>query len=96
MISCPMNEALKALSDPNRIKIVEMLLGGEVCACKLMEELDISQPTLSHHMGILYRAGIVDRRKDGQWVHYSVNKGSLGQLRDYFDSLSERAGRSDD
>ena len=63
---------LKALSDENRIRILKMLHSGEKCACKLLEELNISQPTLSHHMKILCDAGIVTGRKDGKWTHYSI------------------------
>ena len=62
----------KALSDENRIRILRLLHGGEKCACKLLEELDISQPTLSHHMKILCDAGIVTGRKEGKWIHYSM------------------------
>ena len=62
----------KALSDENRIRILRMLYGGEKCACKLLEELNISQPTLSHHMKILCDAGIVTGRKEGKWTHYAI------------------------
>ena len=62
----------KALSDENRIRIFKMLRSGEKCACKLLEELNISQPTLSHHMKILCDAGIVTGRKEGKWTHYSI------------------------
>lgn len=62
----------KALSDENRIRIFKMLRSGEKCACKLLEELNISQPTLSHHMKILCDAGIVSGRKVGKWMHYSI------------------------
>lgn len=62
----------KALGDENRIHILKLLKGGEKCACKLLEELNISQPTLSHHMKILCDAGIVTGRKDGKWMHYSI------------------------
>ena len=62
----------KALSDENRIRILKMLRSGEKCACKLLEELNISQPTLSHHMKILCDAGIVSGRKEGKWMHYSI------------------------
>ena len=62
----------KALSDENRIRILKMLHSGEKCACKLLEELNISQPTLSHHMKILCDAGIVVGRKEGKWTHYSI------------------------
>lgn len=62
----------KALGDENRIRILKLLRGGEKCACKLLEELNISQPTLSHHMKILCDAGIVTGRKEGKWTHYTI------------------------
>ena len=62
----------KALSDENRIRILKLLRSGEKCACKLLEELNISQPTLSHHMKILCDAGIVNSRKEGKWTHYAM------------------------
>ena len=64
--------SFKALSDENRIRILKLLRSGEKCACHLLEELDISQPTLSHHMKILCDAGIVSGRKEGIWMHYSI------------------------
>ena len=70
------NEAkiFKALCDPNRIMILETLQNEERCACKLLADLDIVQSTLSHHMKILCESGFVDARKDGKWMHYSINK----------------------
>ena len=62
----------KALSDENRIRVLKLLHGGEKCACRLLEELNISQPTLSHHMKILCDAGLVTGRKEGKWTHYSI------------------------
>ena len=58
----------KALGDENRIRILLLLGGGELCACKLLEYLQISQSTLSHHMKILCDAGIVTGRKEGRWI----------------------------
>ena len=62
----------KALRDENRIRILKLLRSGEKCACRLLEELNISQPTLSHHMKILCDAGIVIGRKEGKWTHYAI------------------------
>ena len=62
----------KALGDENRIRILKQLRSGEKCACRLLEELNISQPTLSHHMKILCDAGIVIGRKEGKWTHYAI------------------------
>lgn len=64
----------KAFCDENRISILKMLCTGEKCACRLLEELDVSQPTLSHHMKILCDSGIVKGRKEGKWTHYSVSQ----------------------
>ncbi|MHC1772862.1 MAG: ArsR/SmtB family transcription factor [Flexilinea sp.] len=64
---------LKAIADPKRLKIVKMLSNGELCACKILEEFHITQPTLSHDMKVLCEAGIVTVRKDGKWMHYSLN-----------------------
>lgn len=62
----------KALGDENRLAILVMLLEGEKCACELLDELKITQPTLSHHMKILCDAEIVESCKDGKWMHYSI------------------------
>ncbi len=62
----------KALGDENRIRILRLLHNGEKCACHLLEELNIGQSTLSHHMKILCDAGIVTGRKEGKWMHYSI------------------------
>lgn len=64
----------KALCDENRLMILEMLQKGEKCACKLLEEVNIGQSTLSHHMKILCESGIVASRREGKWTHYSINK----------------------
>lgn len=64
----------KAFCDENRIRILQLLLGGEKCACRLLEALQITQPTLSHHMKILCDSGVVSGRKDGKWMYYSVCK----------------------
>ena len=65
-------KVFKAFSDENRLRILEMLRAGEKCACVLLEDLEISQPTLSHHMKILCESGIVIGRKKGKWTHYSI------------------------
>ena len=64
----------KAFCDENRIRILKLLKTGEKCACKLLEELDITQPTLSHHMKILCDSGVVMGRKEGKWMHYSISQ----------------------
>ena len=66
-------EVFKALCDENRIKILQLLQGGEKCACVLLDDLHITQPTLSHHMKILCDSEIVVGRKEGKWTHYSIS-----------------------
>lgn len=63
----------RALSDENRLEILELLTDGEKCGCVLLEKLHIQQPTLSHHMKILYQAGLVEKYRSGKWTHYSLN-----------------------
>ena len=64
----------KAFCDENRLMVLEMLQSGEKCACILLEKLDITQPTLSHHMKILCESDIVAGRKEGKWTYYSINE----------------------
>ena len=63
----------KALCDENRIRILELLRSGEKCACILLADLNVTQSTLSHHMKILCDSGIVQGRKVGKWVYYSID-----------------------
>ena len=70
----------KAFCDENRVRILNLLRGGEKCACRLLEEMSISQPTLSHHMKILCDAGLVTGRKEGKWMHYSICSESAEEL----------------
>lgn len=63
----------KAFCDENRIRILQLLSTGEKCACKLLEEIKVTQPTLSHHMKILCDSGVVVGRKDGKWTYYSIS-----------------------
>ena len=88
----------KALSDSNRLEIVQMLSEGEKCGCKLLERFEITQPTLSHHMKILVESGMVNDRKDGKWHYYSLNAETFNAFKDYIEKLgckcsSEETGR---
>lgn len=68
---------LKAFCDENRLMILEFLKQEEKCACFILEKLNIVQSTLSHHMKILVDSGIVDSRKEGKWVYYSLSQEGL-------------------
>ena len=63
----------KAFCDENRLQILDLLKDGERCACSLLEKMQITQPTLSHHMKILCDSGIVEGRKEGKWTHYKIS-----------------------
>ncbi len=62
----------KALADETRIRILKLLEVREMCVCEVMVALDLTQPTASHHLGILENAGLVKDRKEGKWVFYSI------------------------
>lgn len=64
---------IKALSDPKRLQIIDLLSCGEMCACDILEHFDFTQPTLSHHMKVLMDNNLVSLRKDGLWSYYSLN-----------------------
>lgn len=66
-------KVFKALSDQNRLNIIELLQTGEKCGCTLLEKLNIVQSTLSHHMKLLVDSKIVKSRKDGKWTYYALN-----------------------
>lgn len=78
----------KALADTNRLMIVDMLSCGELCACKILEKLHITQPTLSHHMKILCGCDLVKGRKEGKWMHYSLNSEKVQEFKDFLSSIT--------
>lgn len=78
----------KAFCDENRIKVLKLLLSGEKCACVLLEDLHITQPTLSHHMKILCDSGIVEGRKEGKWMHYSISEKGAESAEKYLKALT--------
>lgn len=83
----------KAMSDVNRLKIIEMLSCGEMCACKILAHFKITQPTLSHHMKVLLECGLVTARKDGVWMHYCLNTEEVADLVGFVNSLTN--GKAD-
>lgn len=70
----------KALSDETRLKIIDMLSCGELCACEVLEAFSISQSTLSYHMKILSDCGLVNAVRDGAWMRYTLNKEKTDQV----------------
>lgn len=88
---------MKALSDPNRVKIVKMLQHKELCVCEMQALLGIAQPTVSKHLKVLEDAGLVVLKKDGLWVNCRLSDGStnayvatlLGNLRHWLEQTPE-------
>ena len=78
----------RAMGDDNRLRIIYMLQNGEMCACELLKELQITQPTLSHHMQVLHSCGLINIRQEGKWNHYSLNCSVFSQFKEYIGSLS--------
>ncbi|MEA4831337.1 MAG: metalloregulator ArsR/SmtB family transcription factor [Oscillospiraceae bacterium] len=64
----------KAFCDEKRLQILELLRGGEKCACVLLEQLDLGQSGLSYHMKILVESGVVESRQKGKWTHYTISE----------------------
>ena len=75
-----MAKMFKALSDPKRVKIVDMLSCGDMCGCVLLKCFEITQPTLAHDMKVLTEAGIVTSRRDGKKTIYSLDRKALEKM----------------
>jgi ArsR family transcriptional regulator len=79
---------LKALSDPTRLRVLSHVAAQgceSVCACDLIDVLDISQPTISHHLKKLVDAGLLTREQRGKWAHYTIVQDAFNELRDFLD-----------
>lgn len=76
--------AFRAIADPTRLRLISLLAsapGGEACVCDLVEPLELSQPTVSHHLKLLHEAGLLGREKRGLWVYYRLIPERLELLR---------------
>ena len=75
-------ELFKALGDPARVRLVNLLAQGDgaVCMCELIEPVGLSQPTVSHHMKKLVEAGLVEREQRGKWAYFSLRRGAVEKL----------------
>lgn len=80
-------EALKFLSDRNRLRILATLMHAETCVCDLIDALDLPQPLISYHLGKLKKAGLVRTRRDAQWIYYSLDPEAWGRLTEPVASL---------
>lgn len=82
-------QIFKAFCDENRVQILSLLQHGKKCGCILLEDLSISQPTLSHHMKILCDSGIVRCQKNGKWIYYTISKAGVKRAIDLLTHLIE-------
>jgi ArsR family transcriptional regulator len=78
----------KALSDAKRLMIVDMLSCGELCACMILEKFKFSQPTLSYHMKMLCDCGLVNGRKEGKWMYYTLNENRIQKFKSFLNSIT--------
>ena len=90
-------QVMKALSDPNRVKIIKMLQHKSMCVCEMQAALEISQPSVSKHLKILENADLVASKKEGMWVNYFLSNGLnspyaaslLGNLKHWLETDSD-------
>lgn len=80
--------AFKALSDETRLKIIDMLSCGELCACDILEAFSISQSTLSYHMKTLVDSGLVNGVRDRAWMRYTLNKEKTNDVFAFFKNIT--------
>lgn len=81
-------QVFKALGDPKRAMIINLLTYGELCACDILEKFEMSQSTLSHHMKILRECGLVKGREVGKWTYYSLDEDIIGKTKQFFDEIT--------
>lgn len=81
-------KVFKALGDPKRVMIVDMLSCGELCACMILEKFEMSQSTLSHHMKLLCECGLVKARNEGKWTYYSLNQDGIAETKQFYCSIT--------
>lgn len=96
----PLSQLFRALGDETRLRIVALLAHGELCVCHLEKALDLSQPSVSRQLGVLRAANVVEARRDGTWVYYSISAQSHDLVESQLETLTkafgaERALRAD-
>ena len=88
----PLTRVFRALGDETRVRIVALLVHGELCVCHLEEALGLSQPNASRQLGILKNAGVLDSRRDGTWVYYRISEQEHASVTAVLDVLSTTFG----
>jgi len=85
---------LRVMADEKRLSILNLLICQERCVCEIVEELGLSQSLVSHHLGVLKQAGLVQDRRDAQWIYYSINLDRLAELNAHYLALFDVANLS--
>jgi len=82
--------AFKALGDPTRLEMLDLLARakGSLCVCDIESRFDLAQPTISHHLGVLRKTGLVTTERRGTWMHYRLAPGCIEHLADFVGSLA--------
>jgi ArsR family transcriptional regulator, arsenate/arsenite/antimonite-responsive transcriptional repressor len=88
----PLSQLFRALGDETRLRILALLSHGELCVCHLEKALDLSQPNVSRQLGVLRAAGVVDARRDGTWVYYSISEQSHAMVESQLETLTKAFG----
>ena len=86
-----LEEFFSALGDATRVKMLKLIADEELCSCEVMAALELTQPTTSHHLGILERAGLLSSKRNGKWVFYKVSNSTIRNFLDKAFSLVEAA-----
>ncbi|HSM82714.1 MAG TPA: metalloregulator ArsR/SmtB family transcription factor [Nodosilinea sp.] len=79
----------KALSDPLRLEVIELLRSQEMCVCDLRDRMEIAQSKLSFHLKTLREAGLISARQEGRWIYYSLNPAEFSELETYLSALGQ-------
>ncbi len=86
MANVDLKSIFQALSDGTRVRLLNLMFGGEICVCYFVEILGEPQPKISRHLAYLRRAGLVSARREGKWMHYRINRPSDPQLANVLDT----------
>ena len=82
-----LNKFFRLLGDENKFKIISELKNGEKCVCVIYKALGLDQTLVSHHLSALKKAGLIDGRKSGKWVYYSLNKECFDEIEIFFNKI---------
>lgn len=79
----------KVFSDPVRLDVIKLLIKGESCSCTMINQLPISQPTLSYHLKQIVQAGLATSHRDGNWIKYKINEDKINDMMIFLQTLKE-------